>query len=108
MILILNFTPHKITTRQRDQITATILDHADKRFVCRQPKVKVLDVRHMSTPELTVKEIRLDAAQWRTYAIAPYIPATFPTARALMDAVNAARGYDWPVVREVGSGEWES
>lgn len=99
MIVILNFTSLDLTDEQRQQIVASIVEQCDKRFISVYPTSRVYNVRPRASVQETMDAIPLTPAQWRQYAVIPFIQ---PEAGPLLDAVNKARGMDWPVVRARG------
>ncbi len=89
MIAILNFTGTPITSTQRQQIVASIVEQSDERYVCEYPRSRVYDAR-------TVDDVPLTPVQWRQWAVIPFVN---DGDAELLTEVNRRRGYEWPVVR---------
>lgn len=102
-MIILNFSPAPpISATQCEQIRASILSRLDQRFVVKPLKVRVFWVPRHPTVEATLDACGLTSGEWRTQPIAPRITADHPFGGALLAACNARRGYDWPIIQEVG------
>jgi hypothetical protein len=101
MIAILNFTNLPLTKEQRQQIVNSIVEQADKQFIVEYPRSRVYEIPQRATAQATLDAVPLTGAEWRTFAVIPFIlPGAF--GGELLRLVNEARGYEWPVVRVRG------
>lgn len=99
MIAILNFTSLPLTEEQRQQIVNSIVEQADKRYICEYPKSRVYEVRPRRTAKATIDAVPLTDEEWRRFAVIPFVPSD---REDLLEAVNRKRGYEWPIVRVAG------
>jgi len=104
-MIVLNFAPAPpITDAQREKIGRGIEKRLELIFVKEGAvKVRVVDVPQKRSVEDTLDACGLTTEEWATLPVAPRITKAHPFAGALLAGVNRRRGYEWPVIRKLGT-----